>query len=99
VSTPARDPEAVLAERIHAGGETKPFGEVTLAEVRARAEELRSAAGWGPTARVVPVARAWGELASAMEAAGAGTVGELGAEAADQRAEALWVRPPGGTLL
>jgi hypothetical protein len=100
VSTPsAHDPNAVLAQRIHVGGATKAFGEVTLDEVRGRAAELRSAAGWGPTARVGPVARAWAELAAAMGAAGAATVGDLGAEAVDERAEALWIRPPGGSLL
>jgi hypothetical protein len=56
VSTP--DPTAILAERVHASGGTKPFGEMTVAEVRERADELRAATGWGPTARVGPVARA-----------------------------------------
>jgi len=75
-----------------------PFGELTLAEVRDRAAELSAATGWGPTARVGPVARAWTELAERMEAVQAPTVGALGDEAVAM-AERLWVVPPGGSLL
>ena len=53
------DPETVLAEPVFAGGRSKPFAELTAEEVRSRADELRSATGWGPTARVASVARAW----------------------------------------
>ena len=45
------------------GGRSKPFAELTAEEVRSRADELRAATGWGPTARVASVARAWAELA------------------------------------
>jgi hypothetical protein len=88
----------VLDRPVSIGGAERPFGELTLADVRARAAELRDAAGWGPTARVAPVARAWADLARAMEAAGAGTVAELAGEA-ERMAGRLWVVPPGGSLL
>lgn len=81
----------VLAQPIFAGGEAKPFGELTLADVRGRADELRRATGWGPLARVGPVARAWADLAGAMEAAGAQRVRDLPERDLDGRAVALWV--------
>ena len=92
-------PDAVLAEQVFAGGRSKPFAEMTADEVRARAEELRAATGWGPTARVAGVARAWGAFARLMEESGAGTVSELDREAIAEHAEKLWVVPPGGSLL
>lgn len=94
-----RDADSVLAERVFAGGRAKPFGEVSVEEVRARADELRSGVGWGPTARVAGVASAWAELARLMEQTGAQTVAELDPEAVVARAERLWVVPPGGSLL
>jgi hypothetical protein len=90
--------QGAFARPVSVGGAEKPFGELTLADVRARADELRAAAGWGPTARVAPVARAWGDLARAMEAGGADAVAGLGSEA-EAMAERLWVVPPGGSLL
>ncbi|HLI60059.1 MAG TPA: hypothetical protein VKV21_10395 [Solirubrobacteraceae bacterium] len=81
------------------GSGYKPFGEFTVDEVRARAAELRQATGWGPTARVGAVARAWSELARAMSAASAGTVADLGPAVAAEHAERLWVTPPGGSSL
>jgi hypothetical protein len=48
---------------------------------------------------VAGVARAWTELAQIMSSESAGTVAELGPEKAAQLAEALWVVPPGGSLL
>jgi hypothetical protein len=78
--------------------ESKPFGEFTLADVRARAAELSSAVGFG-TARVAGVARGWSELARAMEAVGAATVAELGVERGTEFARKLWVVPPSGSLL
>ena len=95
----APDPARVLAEKVFAGGSSKPFAELTLEEVRARAAELRETAGWGPTARVTRVAMAWGELSRHMEAVGAARVGDLEPDAVAQRAEGLWVVPPGGSLL
>jgi hypothetical protein len=88
-----------LAQRVHAGGSDKPFGELSVDDVRAHAAELASAAGWGPTARVATVAHAWRELATHMADAGARTVADLGAPAAAEFAERLWVLPPGGSLL
>jgi predicted DNA-binding transcriptional regulator YafY len=100
VSAPAgRDPGSILGERVYASGRAKPFGELTAEEVRARADELRAATGWGPTARVAAVAMAWGELARLMDGAQAQTVADLDPEAVAERAERLWIVPPGGSLL
>lgn len=85
---------SALEVSVYATDGYKPFGEFTLEEVRARAAELQRAAGWGPTAKVGAVARAWGELAQAMAAAGAATVAELGSERASELAGRLWVVPP-----
>jgi hypothetical protein len=93
------DPAAILAERVFAGGRSKPFAELTRAEVEERADELRSTVGWGPTARVAAVATAWRELARLMTERGAETVAELDPEDVAARAEKLWVVPPGGSLL
>jgi hypothetical protein len=90
---------SVLDENVFAGGRTKPFGEMTADEVKARAAELKSTTGWGPTAKVAAVAIAWAELAHLMDAAGARTVAELDSEDLDERAQRLWVVPPGGSLL
>ena len=96
---PTPDPQEILGERVFAGGQTKPFGEMTAEEVAERAAELRSATGWGPTARVAAVAMAWGELARLMDGAHARTVADLGPEAVAERAQRLWVVPPGGSQL
>ncbi|MGH2874153.1 MAG: hypothetical protein ACRDL5_17030 [Solirubrobacteraceae bacterium] len=84
---------------IYIRGANRPFDELTQDDVRCRADELRSAIGWGPTARVAPVALAWRELAMAMEQAGANTVGELADDVIVELAPKLWVLPPGGALL
>ena len=89
----------VLDRSVYAGDRYKPFGEFTLRDVEDRASELRQATGWGPTARVGAVARAWSELAQTMAQAGAQTVGDLGLEVAGEFATRLWVVPPGGSLL
>ena len=89
----------VLEQMVHAGEGSKPFGQMTLDEVKARAAELRSAAGWGPSARVAPVAIAWAELAKTMEDRQAASVAGLGQAAVEERAEKLWIVPPGGSLL
>jgi len=93
------DPDAVLAEPVFAGGRSKPFAEVTAAEVRARADELKAATGWGPTAKVGSVARAWSELARLMEDTNATTVADLDPTAVSERAQKLWIVPPGGGFL
>jgi hypothetical protein len=93
-------PEDDLLDRpVHAGGADRRFGELGVNDVRAHAAELRSAAGWGPTARIATVAQAWRELADEMSRCGAATVADLGAERAAALAERLWVVPPGGSLL
>ena len=93
------DAARVLAEPVFAGGRSKPFGEMTGAEVADRARELRSVVGFGPTARVAPVARAWAALASEMDRTGAARVGELDADVVAGQAAALWVSaPPGGLM-
>jgi hypothetical protein len=93
------DPDTVLRELVFAGGRSKPFAELTVNEVRARADELKAATGWGPTAKVGSVARAWSELARLMEEKGARTVADVDRDAIAERAERLWVVPPGGSLL
>ena len=99
MSEAERNAEAILAERVYAGGRSKPFGEVTLDEVKARAQELRAATGWGPTAKVASVAMAWGQLARLMEQQGAGTVAALDRQVVVELAERLWVVMPGGSML
>jgi hypothetical protein len=89
----------LFARPVHAGGADKRFGELTVGDVRAHAAELRSAAGWGPTARIATVAQAWRELAEHMAQSSAETVADLGAPTAAEFAERLWVLPPGGSLL
>ena len=99
MSTGGVDPARVLAEPVYAGGRSKPFGEMTAGEVADRARELRSVVGFGPTARIAPVARAWAALARTMERAGAASVSELDAEAVAEQAAALGVSaPPGGLM-
>ena len=99
MSEAERNAEAILAERVYAGGRSKPFGEVTLDEGKARAQELRATTGWGPTAKVASVAMAWGQLARLMEQQGAGTVAALDRQAVVELAERLWVVMPGGSML
>ena len=86
---------SVLAASVHVAGGDKPFGELTQDEVAARASELRAAVGFGPTARIAPVARAWGELARRMRETGATTVADLDEAVVAQLAEPLWIRMPG----
>jgi hypothetical protein len=91
-----------LSRPVHAAGGDKPFGQFTLADVEARAQELRAAAGsggWGSIPRVAAVARGWSDLARAMRTGGAATVADLDHDAALEFARRLWVVPPGGSLL
>jgi hypothetical protein len=92
-------PTEILGQTIFIRGANIPFGEMTLDDVRARADELRAAVGWGPTARVAPVALAWRELTMAMERVGAADVRDLDADVVVELAPRLWVVPPGGSLL
>ncbi len=91
-----KDPAEILAERVSTGGGTyKAFGEMTAAEVRARADELSAAAGVGAMAqRVAPVAGAWRGLADQLEREGATKVADLDHTSVAERAERLWVVPP-----
>ncbi len=84
--------EEVLAKLVFVRGANRPFGELTLEDVRGRAAELRSTVGWGPTARVAPIARAWAELAIELERAGLQTVRELPAETLMPIAPRLWIK-------
>lgn len=86
--------EQLLARPVHIGGESKPFGELSVDEVRTRADELRDAVGFGPTARVAPVARAWRELSMEMVKRGAATVADLDPALVAERAGPLWIKPP-----
>ena len=91
--------DQILGQAVSIRSQSIPFGELTLEDVRARADELRSVVGFGPTVRVAPVARAWRELSIAMERAGAGAVREVDPEIVLRLAPQMWVVPPGGTLL
>lgn len=96
----SREPKAILAERISCERGYRPFGEMTLADVTARAAELSAAAEVSAMARRTgPVAAAWRGLADEMEREGAETVSGLDHAAVAERAERLWVIPPGGSLL
>jgi hypothetical protein len=90
---------SIRATLVYARGANRQFGELTRDDVRSRADELREAIGWGPTARVAPVARAWRELSMAMDQAGAGMVDELPDEVITELAMKLWLVPPRGSLL
>ncbi|MBV9838382.1 MAG: hypothetical protein JO156_09690 [Solirubrobacterales bacterium] len=87
--------DALLTQLVYTRGANRPFGELTLEEVRERADELRAATGWGPTARVAPVARAWRELTITMERDGAASVAALSQEALAALGPKLWVLLPG----
>jgi hypothetical protein len=91
--------EDPLAHRVYASDGYKPLRDFTLADVQARAAELAAATGWGPTARVGAVARAWSALAREMTSAGVQTVSELGVQDGEALTRRLWVTPPGGSLL
>jgi hypothetical protein len=87
--------EQILATPVFADGANRPFGELTVERVRSRADELRAATGWGPTARVAPVARAWRELSMEMDRAAVSTVAELDGNLLERLAPELWVVLPG----
>ena len=85
----------ILATAVFIDGANRPFGELTRDDASARADELRAAVGFGPTARVAPVAQAWRELAIALDRTGASTVGELEPDVLVDLAPRLWVTLPG----
>jgi hypothetical protein len=88
--------DEIVQRQVFIRGANRPFGEFTLNDARERADELRAATGWGPTARVASVAMAWRELTTAMERAGAATVADLEADVVVELAPKLWVVLPGG---
>jgi hypothetical protein len=88
------DLERVLSNSVFIRGANRPFSELTLDDVRARADELRAATGWGPTARVAPVARAWRELAIEMQHVQVTSVADLEPETLIRLAPQLWVVLP-----
>lgn len=83
----------VLSTQIFAGGENKPFGEVTAADVRARAEELRGIGAIPAMARLGSVALAWAQFAQLMEAGGHAKVSDLDSAVAEEWAVKLQVVP------
>ncbi|HEY5195582.1 MAG TPA: hypothetical protein VIJ51_00985 [Solirubrobacteraceae bacterium] len=90
--------EDTLTRPVHIGGAEKHFGEITLDEARARAKELKDVAGWGMN-RVLPVARAWGDLVRLMEKAGFEKIADLDPQTLDTMAKKMWVIPPKGDSL
>jgi hypothetical protein len=84
--------DEILATPVFMRGENRPLRELTVADVRDRAAELRSTVGWGPTARVAPVARAWAELAAAMARESAPTVSGVSRETLREIGSRLWVK-------
>jgi hypothetical protein len=99
VSDVSAERDRVVSREVFIRAANRPFGELTLQDVRARADELRAATGWGPTIRVAPVAHAWRELAMAMERGGSARVGELPGELLCEIAPRLWVTLPGGPMM
>ena len=87
--------QAILGQLVFSGGANRPFGSLTADDARRHADELRAAVGWGPTARVAPVAQAWRELSLAMDGAGASTVAGLEPAVVAELAPRLWVTLPG----
>jgi hypothetical protein len=85
----------ILEQQVYIRGANRPFAELTTDDARSRADELRAAIGWGPTARVAPVAQAWRELAMTMGRTSAATVAELEPETVLELAPRLWVTLPG----
>jgi hypothetical protein len=96
---PAAARAELLAAPVFSNGETRPFGELTRAAVEARATELGEATGFGHRSRVAGVASAWRGLAQLMRERDAATVADLDPAELAERAERLWVVPPGGSLL
>ena len=91
--------DRILATSVYVDGANRAFGELTGEQTRARADELRSAVGWGPTARVAPVAQAWRELSIAIERDRVCTVSELDPGVVAEMAPRLWIMPPAGGMM
>jgi hypothetical protein len=91
--------DEIVKRGVFIRGADRRFGELTLEDAHARADELRALTGWGPTVRVAPVALAWRELAMTMERTGSASVGELDEEVVLEFAQRLWVVLPGGAAM
>ena len=89
------DVHGILEQPVFVRGANRQFGELTREDASSRADELSAAVGFGPTARVAPVARAWRELSITMDRAGASTVADLEPAALVELAPRLWVTLPG----
>lgn len=85
----------ILNSTVFVAGASRRFGELTGEQVRAHADELRAATGWGPTARVAPVARAWRELSIEMQRAGVEQVDQVDPALLSRLAGPLWIVIPG----
>lgn len=83
--------DEVLGKLVFMRGANRPLGELTLDDVRTRADELRSTVGVGPMTRVAPIARGWAMLTIEMERAGAATVRDLPGETVLELRPKLWV--------
>lgn len=94
MTKPKAEVRRILDQEVFIRGANRPFRELTRDDASARADELRAAVGFGPTARVAPVARAWRELAMAMDRAGASAVGDLDPDVLVDLAPKLWVTLP-----
>src|SRR6476659_4951455 len=88
--------ERIVQQQVYVRGENRPFGELTAEDARERADELKAATGWGPTARVASYAFAWRELSVELERSGAAMVSELDPDLLVSLAPRLWVILPGG---
>jgi len=89
----------VIKQTVFIRGANRPFGEVTREDAQFRGAELKATVGWGPTAKVAPIARAWRELSMELQSAGVDTVGELPRETVLAFAPKLWVVPPRGGVV
>jgi len=88
--------ERIVQQQVYIRGANRPFGELTAEDARGRADELRAATGWGPTARVASYAFAWRELSVELERSGVATVSQLDPKLLVSLAPRLWVMLPGG---
>jgi hypothetical protein len=96
---PEADDHEVLGREIYVGDEYKAFGAVTAEDARGMAERLSGLSGGGLEAKVVPVGRAWRDLADLLTERRCERVADLGVDQAVALAEQLRVVPPGGSWL
>ena len=93
-AAPVPDVSEVLERQVSISGRLVPFGQVDVDAAKTQSSELGALAGWGPTAKVGSIARAWGELAKTLEARAAATVADLEPGMIKKVAEELWIIPP-----